>query len=171
MIEVSSYFFQKQDYILCEDCNEKITGEIDSEYRDIEGLIELSINGVTLIDKTMGDFIDSLWKKFLWGMADLLIGKNHVFHFPDQPIEIRLTDYKNSLVEVRITVEKAQSAVVDKVAFIEAMSAEAVNFFENMKRLLPKGTDDRDGNYEYWIQLALAIQKKDIDYIKSQGVE
>ncbi|ELY4465718.1 hypothetical protein SMZ70_004046, partial [Cronobacter sakazakii] len=65
------------------------TGPVkDVDY--IDGAVELSINGVCLIDKSMYDYIDQLWSYLAEGLSKINKGETFETYFPDQPIAVKI---------------------------------------------------------------------------------
>ncbi|MCA8272687.1 hypothetical protein LGN17_09190 [Burkholderia sp. AU30280] len=106
-------------------------GEInDSDY--IEGAIELCVNGVVIIDKTMWDCVDQLWAYLAEGVVCIAKGDGFKTYFPDQPIEISF-GIQGGKVIVAVTVYETVKVVVDRSEFVSEMKRLAVEFFEGMK--------------------------------------
>ena len=70
----------------------------DSRY--INGAMELNINGVAVIDRTMRDLIDQLWMYFLTMLEDLKTSGNAELYFPDQPLRFTCERIGKGMVRV-----------------------------------------------------------------------
>ncbi|WP_155634049.1 hypothetical protein [Burkholderia cepacia] len=98
----------------------------------IEGAIELSVDGVALLDKSMWDCVDQLWAYLTEGLVCVSRGKGFKTYFPDQPIEIKFDVHGGSVV-FSVTVYETVKVVVDRFEFIFEMKRFAIEFFENLK--------------------------------------
>lgn len=123
MINISTYLKIKDSFINIED----FYGKIDDEFY-IDGSIELSINNVELIDKSMWDYIDQLWCYFIDGLNSLSKNEKFKTNFPDQPIEVTFEIIKNNTL---ITVGDKKT-FVDKDFFIISMAVHAKKFLSKL---------------------------------------
>ncbi|OTA16233.1 hypothetical protein Xvie_02003 [Xenorhabdus vietnamensis] len=99
-ININSYIKIGDEFI---DIFQYEGGIDDIDY--IDGALELTINGESLIDKSMWDNIDSLWNYFSHGLLSVYENKEFKCHFPDQPIEVKFIPLKENrkiLVSVRL---------------------------------------------------------------------
>lgn len=161
MLEVKSFFKKNNTFILCEKYFDDLKGGIDSEYEDFEGALELIVNGKYLIDKSMWDYIDQLWRIMLDGLASICLSKHYVGYFPDQAIEIMFINMNDIFIEVRVDtkVDNAVRIVYDKEALIRTLLDEAEIFFKKITELLPNANLDDD------FKLIDAIRNKNIIYL------
>lgn len=100
----------------------------------IDGALELTINGVNLINKEMYDYIDQLWAYISEGLVNLFNGKSYKVFFPDQPIEIEFLPIKNDGVLISIYNNKI---FYNKNDFLNVMSKHAKSFFERLILIEP----------------------------------
>ncbi|EMD9437018.1 hypothetical protein LGM39_21950 [Burkholderia cepacia] len=98
----------------------------------IEGAIELCVNGVVVLDKTMWDCVDQLWAYLVEGVMCIARGEGFKTYFPDQPIEMSFGVQGGNVV-VTVTVYETVQVVVDRSEFVSEMRRLAVEFFECMK--------------------------------------
>ena len=133
-IIINTYIKMGDDFINVFDFN----GHIDNP-DNIDGAIELSIYGKKLIDKSMWDYIDALWCYLSTGLSVVSNGEEFKTNFPDQPIEVKFKPIHNNhniLVSVKCSSSEAK-IVVDKKAFLSAMSNHAKKFFEHLEIIEP----------------------------------
>lgn len=123
MINISTYLKIKNNFINIED----FYGKIDDEFY-IDGSIELSIDNVELIDKSMWDYIDQLWCYLIDGLNSLSKNESFKTNFPDQPIEVKFEIIKNNAL---ITVGD-KKIFVDRNFFITSMAAHAKKFLSKL---------------------------------------
>ncbi|MDD1012348.1 hypothetical protein [Pseudomonas rubra] len=107
----------------------------------IEGALVLSINGTSLIDKSMFDYVDDLWSYLSEGLQHVSEGKAFSCFFPDQPIEVKLTPSKGRL-QLSVNCHREVSVTVDTDEFVRVMSEHARQFFTHLQKIEPgaKGT-------------------------------
>lgn len=98
----------------------------------IEGAIELCVNGVVVLDKTMWDCVDQLWAYLVEGVMCIARGEGFKTYFPDQPIEMSFGVQGGDVV-VAVTVHETVKVIVDRSEFVSEMRRLAVEFFECMK--------------------------------------
>ncbi|MGY6241222.1 hypothetical protein [Burkholderia ambifaria] len=98
----------------------------------IEGAIELSVDGVVLLDRSMWDCVDQLWAYLTEGLVCVSRGEGFKTYFPDQPIEIKF-DVRGGSVVVSVTVHETVKVVVDRFEFVSEMKRFAIEFFECLK--------------------------------------
>ena len=133
-IIINSYIKIGDDFINFFDFNGHID---DPDY--IDGAMELSINGKKLIDESMWDYIDALWSYLSEGLSVVYDGEEFKTNFPDQPLEVKFKPIHNNhniLVSVKCSSSEAK-IVVDKKAFLSAMSNHAKKFFEHLEIIEP----------------------------------
>ena len=145
-IIINSYIKIGDDFINFFDFNGHID---DPDY--IDGAMELSINGKKLIDKSMWDYIDALWSYLSEGLSVVYDGEEFKTNFPDQPIEVKFKPIHNNhniLVSVKCSSSEAK-IVVDKKAFLSAMSNHAKKFFEHLEIIAPKSISTCSYAFKY----------------------
>ncbi|MFC5746924.1 hypothetical protein [Actinomadura rugatobispora] len=134
MIEIKSYL-QTRDGRLVE------IGAASETLRDeryIDGALEMTVNGVRIIDVAMWDYIDQLWAYICTMAADLQATGEASTGFPDQALKLSFERQGRNRVLVTLTgtnVHRAASAAEDELvaALREAGSA----FFTELARVLP----------------------------------
>ncbi|MDN7895063.1 hypothetical protein [Burkholderia cepacia] len=146
MIVANTYLKIKKKFVDFYDFNGKIP---DPDY--IEGAIELSINGVEILNKEMWDYVDQLWAYLAEGVICVARGEGFKTYFPDQPIEISF-GIQGSKVVVAVTVHETVKVVVERSEFVSEMRRLAVEFFEGMKG---KGDRYKDNSDIYLNKLRL----------------
>lgn len=128
MILVKTYIKSKSGFVEFNHYKEEFE---DLDY--IEGAIELTINGVVLLNKDMWDYIDQLWSYIADGIICIQSNKSFETYFPDQPIKVSFTPIKES-VSVSVTCDSENKVKVDKREFIHEMSKHAIVFFDYLRR-------------------------------------
>lgn len=86
MITVNTYIKTKCGFFDIHDFTEDI-----EDYNYIEGALELTINGINLLDKSMWDYIDQLWSYIADGVICISNDEAFEIYYPDQPIKISFT--------------------------------------------------------------------------------
>lgn len=103
------------------------TGPVkDVDY--IDGAVELSINGVCLIDKSMYDYIDQLWSYLAEGLSKINKGETFVTYFPDQPIAVKIIADKNNIL-ISVHCHSEVKVYVNKNIFLLKNSRACKGFF------------------------------------------
>lgn len=108
--------------------------------RYIEGAIDLTVNGVQILDTFVWDYVDQLWAY----ISDMIIALRErgeaSTYFPDQPI--RLSFRKQGLNQVLVTLEldsnTRRTASINESEFINALRAGGLAFFQRMSELVPE---------------------------------
>ena len=147
MIEIKSYFKKENEFISCSDFVGPLKGDIDSNFEDFEGAIELVINGKILVDKRMWDYVDQLWRVFLDGLAYLRLGKHYIGYFPDQAIEITFVNMNDFYAEIKVNGGEEVRAIVEKKELFDSFLISANLFFQQVQRLLPEFSSNNDIKY------------------------
>jgi len=116
------------------------------DIRHVEGAIELSIDGVVVLDKALWDDVDQLWA-YIGDMVVVLRQRVEAStYLPDQPI--KLTFKRLAVGRVLISLENGsdrRSVATDESEFMDALIKHASFFFEKISRLIPAnrpGYDD-----------------------------
>lgn len=157
MIEINTYI-RGADGVLVE--IGKYSGPPpDPDY--IEGALELTVDGTTIIDKSMHDYIDELWA-YISSMVELLVRQGHAStYFPDQPIELSFARQGASRVLVKLSApgfpernirgitipaspEIKRVATADQEELIKSLRKHGTEFFQKMHSLFPEGPDYED---------------------------
>lgn len=147
MIDARSFFKFDDKFIPSADHDLGLKGDIDNEFEDFEGAIELIINGVTLIDKNKWDYVDQLWRVLLNGLAYMRLRKHFIGCFPDQAIEIMFVDMNDIYAEIRIKGKVEDRVVVEKEELFNVLLSSAEKFFEDVRRNLPSADLGQDFDY------------------------
>ncbi|CAD5609073.1 hypothetical protein [Escherichia coli] len=128
MISVKTYLKINNEFIEFHEYNGGL-----SNINYIEGALELSINGVVLIDKTMWDYIDQLWAYIVNGVENILNDEPFETYFPDQPIKLKvIPSNENIIFSVECDTEK--KVFVNRKYFIETMASSAIEFFDFLRK-------------------------------------
>lgn len=126
MISCKTFFKVNDDLVKAED----FQGEfVDLDY--IEGSIEMSANGVVVLDRRFVDCIDDLWAYMLEGVAAITLGRDFETYFPDQPIKIKFNNVGSNKISISTCVPKKREikAVVNFDEFLDALLKGAEEFF------------------------------------------
>ena len=133
MINISTYIKANGVYVDFLDFNEEI---YNTDY--IEGFIELTVNGVKLIDNSMHDYIDDLWSYFSEGLASIYKGEDFKTYFPDQPIEVKFEKCRNNKhILLTVNCHEEISVEIGKKEFFRVMKLHAEMFFDKLKQIAP----------------------------------
>ncbi|GAB2545935.1 hypothetical protein [Nocardia heshunensis] len=108
--------------------------------RHVEGAIELEINGVAILDKTLWDDVDQLWAYIVNAICELQVKGAATTSFPDQPIELsfRRTGGDHVLVTLESRAIPRRTAAADESELIAAIRHAAHGFFSRLGKLLPE---------------------------------
>ncbi|MRH89214.1 hypothetical protein GFY24_17460 [Nocardia sp. SYP-A9097] len=117
-------------------------GEVDfapSNPRHVEGAIDLKINGVTILDKTLWDDVDQLWAYIVDAIRDLRTNGESDTSFPDQPIDLsfRRTGGGRVLVTLESGTIKQRKVSVDESELTVALCGAADAFLARLSEILP----------------------------------
>ncbi|MFE4752901.1 hypothetical protein ACFRIB_21915 [Streptomyces mirabilis] len=142
MIEITSYLRTKSGGFTT--VPDTTSAPSDPSY--VEGAIELTINGVRILDQELWDYVDELWSY----ISDMVLSLKHedeaATYFPDQPIRLSFKRLGGGLVLVSLTYDDVKRATsVDERELVEALQRSGTKFFTRMKELLPgnaQGYDD-----------------------------
>jgi hypothetical protein len=136
MIEVKSYLGSiniqhGSIFTLIED----YTGSV-KDPRHIDGAIELTIDGSTLIAKEQWDLIDQLWIYIVNGMESAVNGESYTSSFPDSPTRLSLKPTGTAnLIEMTVG-EKTISHNIQELG--DALLDGAANCLEELGRIMKK---------------------------------
>lgn len=104
----------------------------------IEGAIELTVNGVAVLDTTLWDDVDQLWAYIATMVETLSHADSAMTYFPDQPIEFAITRTGGRKVRVSARIgDEVRGAVADEDEFLSALRQAGPEFFTTMSRLVP----------------------------------
>ncbi|NBD09736.1 MULTISPECIES: hypothetical protein [Corallococcus] len=135
MITLATYFRQGEDFVPVD----AFVGPIpDEDY--IEGAMEFSIDGRSMLTRKEWDYIDQLWAYLVGGMAELQRGEKFQIFFPDQPIELSATpDEVGGRATVRVVMGgDVREASVERAVLVAEVLKEARHFFERIQKVLPR---------------------------------
>jgi hypothetical protein len=126
--------------------------------RHIEGALELTIDGVPVIDKSLWDYIDILWA-YISNMVEGYTTQGEAStYFPDQPIHLSLRRQGKSHVLVTLNIpgmpereirgvtipastEQKRVALAAESELISSLREGGTKFFLKIRELLPHGHD------------------------------
>ena len=150
MLKVKSFLKRNDDFIPVSEFTDII---LDPNY--IEGAIEISKSGNTILSIENWDYVDQLWCYFARGVKNVSEGKQFKTYLPDQPIEVFFKP-NNNLKRVFITViVNSESRIdVEYDEFFTVMIKEAREFFKHMKKLLPNSPDTSYASAEKDLKVA-----------------
>ncbi|MDF3298562.1 hypothetical protein [Streptomyces tropicalis] len=142
MIEITSYLRTKSGSFV--DVAEASFPPADPSY--VEGAIDMTINGVRILDQELWDYVDELWA-YIGDMVLKLADEDEVStYFPDQPIRLLFKRLGGGLVLVSLTYDDVKRTVpVEERELVDALQRSGTEFFTRMKELLPEnalGYDD-----------------------------
>ncbi|WP_205877916.1 hypothetical protein [Mycobacterium camsae] len=122
----------------------------------IDGALELQIDNIAVLDRSMWDHIDQLWAYLVYMISDLKkVGKAHTY-YPDQPLKLTFEAIGEGLVRVAsYPSDGPRLAVVKQVELIRCLKASGIKFFATMIRINPK---DKDMYYQLIEQLDAVIE-------------
>ena len=145
MININSYIKVNEKFIPIQDYDGDLP---DPDY--IEGAIELTVNGVVLIDKSMWDLVDQLWAYIINGLIDVNEGKEFKTSFPDQPIELTFTHLYNDIIKLSVNCDNETSVTIDKTSLFNSVFEHLEDVFNV---LMAKASVNRDTYRELLIDL------------------
>lgn len=134
MIEIASYLRTADGQFVQVD--QAVRAPVDPQY--VEGAIELSIDGVPILDKAMWDYVDQLWA-YIADMVNTLnqSGEASTF-FPDQPIKLAFQKQGKSRVLVTLRInDTTRTASIDNAELVGALREHGSTFFLKLSQLLP----------------------------------
>ena len=109
---------------------------LDEDY--IEGAIELSVNGKTILSREQVDLVDQLWCYLVLGLEEVMAGRELTTCYPDMPVEIVLrpegkrvtirVDNKKRIVEATLPIDDLRKAMVPA----------ARQFFQHLRPLVSR---------------------------------
>ncbi|MGW0943686.1 hypothetical protein ACWD4O_14220 [Streptomyces sp. NPDC002623] len=135
MIEITSYLGSSSGRLT----NVRVASRFDGDSDYVEGAIDLVINGVTVIDTSMEDYVDQLWAYFIAMMLKLQTAVEAKTYFPDQPIELKFSKIGGGQVLVSCDAgDGLRAAAVELDYFLQEMSLSAARFFRTLSKLIPE---------------------------------
>jgi hypothetical protein len=136
VILIKNYLKIENVFVPYEECSEIVS---DSDY--VEGAIELTINGVELVNKSMWDYVDQLWAYIIQGVNSLTKGEKFSTYFPDQPIELVFNPLNDYNVEVIVHCGGTKRVVISKRELIDALRVSGKNFLLHLSNIAPENKD------------------------------
>ena len=109
--------------------------------RYVEGAVELTIDGVPIIDTVMWDYIDQLWAYVSDMVLSLQEQGQASTYFPDQPI--KLSFRRNGKDRILVTLEingATRTASADEGELVASLQEHGSTFFRKMIEILPGET-------------------------------
>jgi hypothetical protein len=138
VIEVNSYLRAEDgQYTLVED-----VADAPADPRYIEGALELTINGVPILDIEMWDYIDQLWS-YVSDMVSGIREESEVStYFPDQPIKLSFSKQGTSRVLVSVSINgRLRIASIEMDELFAELRRSGDSFFGKMMTLVPENAD------------------------------
>ena len=111
-------------------------------HRYVEGAVELTIDGVPIIDTVMWDYVDQLWAYIGDMVLSLREQGQASTYFPDQPIKLMFRKQGRSRVLVTLEINGAtRTASADRDELVSTLREHGSAFFGKMIELLPENRD------------------------------
>ncbi|MEU5880341.1 hypothetical protein [Spirillospora sp. NPDC047279] len=135
MIEIRTYLETSDERLV--EIGSATEAPPDENY--VEGALELTVNGVRIIDVAMGDYIDQLWSYISDMVSDLLATGSADTRFPETPTTLSFQRQGHN--RVLVTLEKRGERRVASAAedeLVDALRTHGAEFFAVMTRLLPQ---------------------------------
>lgn len=138
------------------------TGPVgDTDY--LEGALELTVNGTSLITPSMWDYIDQLWAYILNSLEELTSSKSVHTYFPDQPIKLEMKRVAPDLLHVSISSRSGKfdnSTRVQEGDFARDLIDAGEDFFSRIRELDPAGGNQYEAEIEKILALRSAYSKR-----------
>jgi hypothetical protein len=110
--------------------------------RHVEGAVELTVDGVPIIDTVMWDYVDQLWAYISDMVLSLQEQEQASTYFPDQPIKLSFRKLGKGRVLVTLQIDGAtRTASADEGELIVSLREQGSAFFDKMTELLPGNRD------------------------------
>ncbi|GEB48683.1 hypothetical protein [Streptomyces cacaoi] len=107
--------------------------------RHVEGAIDLTINGVQILDRELWDDVDHLWAYICNMVSDFRHSDEVATYFPDQPIRFGFKQVGGGMLLVSLTYDDVRRvASVSESEFVATLQRAGTEFFTKMKELLPE---------------------------------
>lgn len=108
----------------------------DADY--IEGGIDLVIERVPVLDRSMWDLVDQLWAYISHMVATLATKDSATTYFPDQPIEFSITRVGGGRVRVAsVAGDRTRESVTREEDLLSALRKAGLEFFAALSELVP----------------------------------
>jgi hypothetical protein len=102
----------------------------------IEGAIELTVDGTTVIGTAEWDYVDQLWAYVADMLHTLKTGDEATTYFPDQPIRLTFARTAGQILLTCDDGEVVRQARADEADLVAALQAAARQFFDTMSDLV-----------------------------------
>lgn len=113
-----------------------------SNTRYITGAIELNVDGVYILDKSMWDPVDQLWVYIIDTLEDLHSNGSGESYFPDQPLKFSFVRLSENMIRIdSFPGQDHYTAVVDAKTLLSELRHAGLLFFESIAQLLPELAD------------------------------
>jgi hypothetical protein len=111
-------------------------------HRYVEGAVELTIDGIPIIDMGMWDYVDQLWAY----IGDMILSLQEQglasTYFPDQPIKLMFRKHGRGRVLVTLDINgTTRTASADEGELVSSLREHGSAFFGKMIELLPENRD------------------------------
>lgn len=138
MIEITSYL-RSPDGVFTQVADVSVAPD-DPRY--VEGAIKLSINGISIIDTELWDYVDQLWA-YISDMVRTLSQQGEAStYFPDQLVKLSFQRHSKGRVLVSLrTSDTLRKASIEENELVSALRADGSAFFGKMTELLPENRD------------------------------
>lgn len=141
MVTVRSYLRRKDgSFQPIETCTTRPSGPEE----DIEGAVELTVNGTQLIGKREWDYVVLLWAFIVNALEEFCLTGTGRAGFPDQPVDLVFQRQGPQRVLVRYVIcyvqgqQEVRRATADQQELLAALRAAGERFFTRMAELRPK---------------------------------
>jgi hypothetical protein len=136
LIEIESYLRNRDGSLV----NVGDAEDPPANSRHVEGAIDLSIDGIQLLDRCLWDDVDQLWGYIGNMLAKLRESDGVSTYFPDQPIKLAFERLSGGrlIVSVEGRPLGRRAAAADENELVAALSRSARTFFEKMSTLIPE---------------------------------
>lgn len=120
-----------------------------SNPRHVEGAIDLTVNGVAILDRDLWDDVDQLWAYICDMVVTLNDQDESSTFFPDQPIKLTFRRVGGNLLLVSLAYDDVKRSVsVDEASFVVALQEGGRRFFDRLRELLPENAPGYDDALE-----------------------
>jgi hypothetical protein len=105
----------------------------------IYGILELEVDGIPILDRSMGDTIDALWSLFVTALREFVATGEALLSFPERPYTLRMELLRGDRILVRVGgVEVPRSAVIDRADLLRELRSGAIQFFRAVLATSPR---------------------------------
>lgn len=111
----------------------------DPDY--LEGALELTVNGVSLITPDMWDYIDQLWA-YIFNTIEELTSKGSAWtYFPDQPIKLEMEKVESGMVQISVSIRPGKvdsTTKTEEKKLLQRLLEEGERFFLQLSESSPE---------------------------------